>query len=97
MLQMHPRAAIVCDEDATLELRVTTVKYFKGLEHTWGLKDKGMMTGDKKAGESLRGSPKLSSAVSDVLGLKRDRVDTSRGAETKTDRNGSAKKQRSKK
>jgi len=31
-LQMHPRACIVCDEDATNELRVRTVKYFKGLE-----------------------------------------------------------------
>jgi glucosamine-6-phosphate deaminase len=31
-LQQHPRACIVCDEDATMELRVRTVKYFKGLE-----------------------------------------------------------------
>ena len=30
-VQLHPRACIVCDEDATLELRVKTVKYFKGL------------------------------------------------------------------
>ena len=29
--QMHPRALFVCDEDATLELKVKTVKYFKGL------------------------------------------------------------------
>ena len=28
-LQLHPRATIVCDEDATLELKVKTVKYFK--------------------------------------------------------------------
>lgn len=27
--QMHPRTTIVCDEDATLELKVKTVKYFK--------------------------------------------------------------------
>ena len=33
-LQMHKLAMIVCDEDATLELRVKTVKYFKGLEQT---------------------------------------------------------------
>lgn len=33
-LQMHKNAMIVCDEDATLELRVKTVKYFKGLEQT---------------------------------------------------------------
>ena len=31
-LQLHPRSIIVCDEDATLELRVKTVKYFKELE-----------------------------------------------------------------
>jgi len=29
--QQHPRALMICDEDATLELRVKTVKYFKGL------------------------------------------------------------------
>ena len=31
--QMHPAAIFVCDEDATLELKVKTVKYFKGLMH----------------------------------------------------------------
>ncbi|XP_018404274.1 PREDICTED: glucosamine-6-phosphate isomerase isoform X1 [Cyphomyrmex costatus] len=29
--QQHPRTLIICDEDATLELRVKTVKYFKAL------------------------------------------------------------------
>lgn len=29
--QQHPRTLIICDEDATLELRVKTVKYFKVL------------------------------------------------------------------
>ncbi|KAM9266196.1 glucosamine-6-phosphate deaminase 1 isoform 2-T2 [Cariama cristata] len=29
--QQHPNTVFVCDEDATLELRVKTVKYFKGL------------------------------------------------------------------
>ncbi|AHW59453.1 glucosamine-6-phosphate deaminase [Draconibacterium orientale] len=28
-LQMHPNGIIVCDEDATMELKVGTVKYFK--------------------------------------------------------------------
>uniref|UniRef100_A0AAY4C8N2 Glucosamine-6-phosphate isomerase n=1 Tax=Denticeps clupeoides TaxID=299321 RepID=A0AAY4C8N2_9TELE len=28
--QQHPHTVFVCDEDATLELRVKTVKYFKG-------------------------------------------------------------------
>jgi glucosamine-6-phosphate deaminase len=31
-LQLHPKSIIVCDEDATLELKVKTVKYFKELE-----------------------------------------------------------------
>lgn len=31
-LQLHPHPMIVCDEDATLELRVKTVKYFKNIE-----------------------------------------------------------------
>ncbi len=31
-LQMHPHAIIVCDEDATLELKVGTYKYFKDIE-----------------------------------------------------------------
>ena len=30
---MHPKAVVVCDEDATLELRVRTAKYFKSLPH----------------------------------------------------------------
>lgn len=28
--QLHPKAIFVCDEDATLELRVKTVNYFQG-------------------------------------------------------------------
>lgn len=31
--QMHPCSLFLCDEDATLELRVKTVKYFQGLSH----------------------------------------------------------------
>ncbi len=31
-LQMHPKGIIVCDEEATLELKVGTVKYFKDIE-----------------------------------------------------------------
>ncbi|XP_041799995.1 glucosamine-6-phosphate isomerase 1 [Chelmon rostratus] len=29
--QQHPRTVFICDEDATMELRVKTVKYFKGM------------------------------------------------------------------
>ena len=31
-LQMHPKGIIVCDEDATAELKVSTYKYFKDIE-----------------------------------------------------------------
>lgn len=31
-LQLHPKAIIVCDDDATLELKVGTVRYFKDIE-----------------------------------------------------------------
>lgn len=31
-IQLHPKAIIVCDEDATNELRVATVRYFKEIE-----------------------------------------------------------------
>ena len=32
ILQMHQHAVIVCDEDATRELKADTVKYFKDIE-----------------------------------------------------------------
>lgn len=31
-LQLHPHGIIVCDDDATMELKVATVKYFKDIE-----------------------------------------------------------------
>jgi len=31
-IQLHPKAIVVCDEDATNELRVVTVRYFKEIE-----------------------------------------------------------------
>ena len=31
-LQMHPKGIIVCDDEATIELKVGTAKYFKGIE-----------------------------------------------------------------
>ncbi|KAJ3165155.1 Glucosamine-6-phosphate isomerase 2 [Irineochytrium annulatum] len=36
-IQMHPRGMIVCDEDATLELHVKTVRYFKSIEKVHGM------------------------------------------------------------
>ena len=57
-IQMHPRAMIVVDNDATLELRVKTVNYFKGLEDTMTkLKIKPM--GDVNS-NSTRLSPRAS-------------------------------------
>ena len=32
MVQLHPDAVVVCDEPATAELKVKTVKYFKEVE-----------------------------------------------------------------
>eukprot|EP01043_Picozoa_sp_COSAG02_P030022 COSAG02_NODE_1897_length_10461_cov_7.859873_3_plen_53_part_00 len=32
MVQLHPEALVVCDEAATAELKVKTVKYFKEVE-----------------------------------------------------------------
>jgi glucosamine-6-phosphate deaminase len=32
MLQLHPKGMIVCDDEATMELKVGTVKYFKDIE-----------------------------------------------------------------
>jgi len=31
-LQMHPKGIIVCDDEATIELKVGTAKYFKDIE-----------------------------------------------------------------
>jgi glucosamine-6-phosphate deaminase len=31
-LQMHPQGIVVCDDEATLELKVGTVRYFKDVE-----------------------------------------------------------------
>jgi len=34
--QTHPHATVVCDEDATQEMRVKTVRYFKGIQEVHG-------------------------------------------------------------
>lgn len=36
MFQLHPRCILVCDDPATMELRVATVKYFKDIEKIAG-------------------------------------------------------------
>ncbi|KAI0027535.1 hypothetical protein K488DRAFT_61254, partial [Vararia minispora EC-137] len=57
-LQNHPWALIVADEDATLELHVKTVKYFKSIEQVQNevearhaaLRAKGLPQGDEAVG-----------------------------------------------
>ncbi|XP_068816150.1 glucosamine-6-phosphate isomerase 1 isoform X2 [Struthio camelus] len=54
--QQHPNTVFVCDEDATLELKVKTVKYFKGLmlvhnklvEPLYSMKETGAETSQSK-------------------------------------------------
>jgi len=43
-LQMHPQSLIAVDEDATLELQVKTVKYFKSIEQVAAQEDGDMET-----------------------------------------------------
>eukprot|EP00501_MAST-03F_sp_TOSAG23-6_P000530 GSMAST32.ASY1.ANO1.550.1 assembled CDS len=63
-------ACVVCDEDATLELRVKTVKYFKGLEATHNMNTSG---GPMKGADILNIVPTHSSnsSVDQILGKKR--------------------------
>lgn len=51
-LQLHPRACIACDEDATMELKVKTVRYFTGIQKTM----EGMLSTDNKSGSSSSGA-----------------------------------------
>jgi glucosamine-6-phosphate deaminase len=32
VLQLHPKAIVVCDEEAVVELKVATVNYFRDIE-----------------------------------------------------------------
>jgi glucosamine-6-phosphate deaminase len=48
-LQMHPRATIVCDEDAAEELTLKTVKYFRDIE-----KDSMKKFNEKKFNERIK-------------------------------------------
>ena len=36
MLQMHPHATVVCDEEATVELKMSTYDYFKDKQRIEG-------------------------------------------------------------
>jgi hypothetical protein len=57
MLQMHRRACIVCDEDATMELKVKTVKYFAALRQTHQTQNRQDPEGDPNAGLHYAGVP----------------------------------------
>ncbi|XP_073822324.1 glucosamine-6-phosphate isomerase Oscillin isoform X1 [Musca autumnalis] len=42
--QQHPNTLMLCDEDATLELRVKTVKYFKGIQRDTNIVEEDTQT-----------------------------------------------------
>ncbi|TFK23683.1 glucosamine-6-phosphate isomerase [Coprinopsis marcescibilis] len=54
-LQMHPWALIVVDEDATLELHVKTVKYFKSIEQVQEEVEKNQAELKKKKHAAVNG------------------------------------------
>ncbi|ODQ54029.1 glucosamine-6-phosphate isomeras-like protein (glucosamine-6-phosphate deaminase) [Saitoella complicata NRRL Y-17804] len=53
-LQNHPHPMIVCDEDATLELKVKTVRYFKSIE----MVQRSVM-GEKEGGGEVNQMPRF--------------------------------------
>ncbi|KAF2156324.1 hypothetical protein K461DRAFT_252339 [Myriangium duriaei CBS 260.36] len=55
-LQMHPYAMIVADEDATLELKVKTVKYFKSIESVAAQQGMAQMLPSQKTTDAKRDS-----------------------------------------
>ncbi|SPJ72199.1 probable glucosamine-6-phosphate deaminase [Fusarium torulosum] len=64
-LQLHPRSMVVVDEDATLEMKMKTVNYFKGVEKTMR---------QKKASGRLPPSPTLTADGDDDGDLKPDNM-----------------------
>mmetsp|Transcript_59536 Transcript_59536/g.119514 ORF Transcript_59536/g.119514 Transcript_59536/m.119514 type:complete len:256 (+) Transcript_59536:279-1046(+) len=63
--QRHPKVIFVCDEDATLELRVKTVGYFKGLEKT---------TKRLQQRSAAAGNPSLGASTGNAVASKRLRT-----------------------
>ena len=55
-IQEHPKAILVCDEDATMELKVKTVRYFKGLKATTEVLQKvsGAADGEEETAKKKR-------------------------------------------
>jgi glucosamine-6-phosphate deaminase len=54
-LQLHQRACIACDDDATLDLKVKTVRYFKGIQETQETLVRAPMTGYMGLGQAKAG------------------------------------------
>ncbi|KAI7906799.1 uncharacterized protein BX663DRAFT_205435 [Cokeromyces recurvatus] len=61
-IQMHPKGLVVCDEEATMELHVKTVKYFKSIEQVHQ-----SLIGKKKENLSLQGELLISPAKTTVI------------------------------
>lgn len=59
MLQMHPSAVLCLDEDATMELKVRTVRYFKGLLHSEKALEERQANGRAKLEARQRKASKL--------------------------------------
>ena len=53
-IQRHPKALIVCDDEATQELKVKTVNYFKGLMSTTSSFGEGKQTAEVRRASSAR-------------------------------------------
>lgn len=60
-IQLHPNALIVSDEDATSELRVRTVRYFKGIERAQDEIEQMYGLNGYAASKSQRNSPRVES------------------------------------
>jgi len=46
-IQLHQKSMVVCDEDATLELRVKTVRYFKSIQEVQNMLVKQFSSDDE--------------------------------------------------
>ena len=65
ILQRHPRSCFICDEDATMELKMKTVHYFQGLQETAKLKK---VQSKAHAASSIPPSPALFHPSQDPTG-----------------------------
>jgi len=84
-IQLHANSVIVCDEDATLELRVRTVRYFKGLETVHMT-----MLGDSAKDVYFDAETEFSRDSKDFKGKSEIRTTETGKAEVDTTKNGSA-------